>query len=472
MIAALMVTGLLATGAGVAPAPVSGSWAAGVASSSAGPGAAGLRAPMGDTVPALELTAAVAAALASHPRLAGAESRVGVAEAEAGAARSALLPSLAVSGVATRYEEPMVVAPLHGFDPARPPEFDETLYQGHATAEYTLFDGGGRRARIRGAEASAVAAAAGARSAREAVITEAVLSYLAALTARDVEYAHGARVEALESELARSRRFLEEGTAPRVSVLRTEAALSAARADREAARQRLRVALRRLERVTGLGDGLAGAQLVDVRVAGAGVESRDSLLSAAAATSAVVAEARARVEAAGAAVGAARSSFLPRVSLTGRYSAFAAASVDPALEWQAGVQLSYPLFTGGSRLRQVERASSWADAVRAEAELAERAVADAVDGALQAYLSSFARAEALEAAVAQSAEVVRIEALALSAGAGVQTDYLAAEAELLRARAALSEARHGMVEARVRLAQATGRLDLERVRELTEEVER
>ncbi len=472
MIGELVVTGLLAMTAGAATAPGPRASMESSAPSCGVPGAAGLLASIGDTVPTLGLTEAVAAALVSHPRLAGAESRVGVAEAEAGEARSALLPSLAVSGVATRYEEPMVVAPLHGFDPTRPPEFDTALYQAHASADYTLFDGGARRARIRGAEASTVAAEAAARSARESVIAEAVLSYLTALTAREIEFAHGARVEALEAELARARRFLEEGTAPRVAVLRTEAALSAAQADREAARQRLLVALRRLERVTGLGARVTAARLVDVRAAGAGVEPRDALLSAAAATSAVVAEARARVTAAGAAVGAARSSFLPRVSLTGRYSAFAAASVDPAMEWQAGMQLSYPLFTGGRRLRQVERASSLADAARAEAELAERAVADAVDAALQAYLSALARVEALEAAVTQSAEVVRIEALALSAGAGVQTDYLAAEAELLRARAALSDARHGMVEARVRLAQATGRLDMNWVMELTEEVER
>ncbi len=472
MTGALLVTGLLAWTVGGAVAPVMLDPVTLTPAASPPSAMAGLPESSRDTVPTLGLRAVVAAALATHPRLAGAESRIGVAEAEAAEARSALLPSLALSGVATRYEEPMVVAPLHGFDPARPPEFDETLYQGHASAEYTLLDGGARRARIRGADATTAAAEAAARAAREAVIAEAVLSYLAALTAGDIEAAHGARVEALEAELTRSRRFLEEGTAPRVAVLRTEAALSAARADREAARQRLQVSLRRLERLTGLGDRVADAALVDVRVAVGEPAARDSLLSAAAARSPVVAEARARVSAAGAAVGAARASFIPRVSLTGRYSAFAAATVDPALEWQAGVQLSYPLFTGGSRLRRVERARSWADAARAEAELAERSVADAVDASLQAYVSARARVEALEAAVLQSAEVVRIEALALSAGAGVQTDYLAAEAELLRVRASLSEARHGMVEARVRLAQATGGLDLEWVLELTEEVER
>jgi outer membrane protein TolC len=108
----------------------------------------------------------------------------------------------------------------------------------------------------------------------------------------------------------------------------------------------------------------------------------------------------------------------------------------------------------------------------ARAELAGiiREVEDGVEAALAAYRSARSRAEALEAAVAQSAEVARIEALALESGAGVQTDYLRAEAELLTVRAALAEARHGAVEARVRLERATGRLDPESLAELLVEV--
>ncbi|NIP80472.1 MAG: TolC family protein, partial [Gemmatimonadetes bacterium] len=72
------------------------------------------------------------------------------------------------------------VAPLHGFDLQSPPEFDETLYQGHAAAEYTLFDGGARAARIRGSEALADAASSGLALARDAVIADATSAYMAA----------------------------------------------------------------------------------------------------------------------------------------------------------------------------------------------------------------------------------------------------------------------------------------------------
>jgi outer membrane protein TolC len=136
------------------------------------------------------------------------------------------------------------------------------------------------------------------------------------------------------------------------------------------------------------------------------------------------------------------------------------------------VEVSYPLFTGGARSRGVERAAAQARAAEADIRLAARSVADGVDAGLAAYRSARARVEALEAAVAQSAEVARIEALALATGAGTQTDYLSAEAALLRARAGLAEARHAVIQARVELARATGELDAAWLSRLTEEVER
>ena len=56
--------------------------------------------------------------------------------------------------------------------------------------------------------------------------------------------------------------------------------------------------------------------------------------------------------------------------------------------------------------------------------------------------------------------MARIEQLRVDAGVGTQTDYLAAEADLLASRAQLVEARNGEIAARVELARAAGGLDL------------
>ncbi|MGK7311305.1 MAG: TolC family protein [Candidatus Longimicrobiales bacterium M2_2A_002] len=421
----------------------------------------------------LTLREVLESALRTHPSVAGAEARREAAAASTSAARAAWLPTVAASALATRYQEPMVVAPLHAFDPQSPPAFDETLYQGHATAEYTLFDGGGRSARIRAAAALEASAESGVMVARDAVLAEAVSSYLSALTARDVLRAHDWWVTALEEERERARLLFDQGKTPRLAVLRTEAALSRARARREAAAESLRLARYRLGRVSGLDDArVADAELTELALVEPALPGRRVLVERALRSeNPALASAASREAATEGRAAAARSAFLPRISLSGGYSAFGAPSVDWTGEWQAGVQLSYPLFTGGARLAEVERAEAEAAVARAERGQVEQRLEDAVDAALSAYRSARARVAALEAAVAQGEEVVRIERLALESGAGVQTDYLRAAAELAETRSALAEARHAGIEARVRLAQAMGELTVDWLEQQTERAE-
>jgi outer membrane protein len=429
--------------------------------------------PTGATSQAvLRVEEVVTAALSSHPLLEAARSRSAAAGAAVGEARAGRLPSLGATALATHFQEPMVVAPLHGIDPAHPPAFERTLFQGHVGAEWLLFDGGQTRARVGGAERMAGAAEAAANIASDAVVVEAVWAYLEALTARAVLAAHDRQRAALESERARAEQMFQEGRAPRVQVLRTDAALSRAVAEREATAERLALAHRRLARVSGLDHAVVSAsRLVELAAAPLPRVDRDAVVATARSEHPAVEQASQRSSAATLALSSARSLWLPRLSVAGRYSAYGSTHTDVQPEWQMGTQVSYPLFQGGARARAVDRAESEARAARAELAAVVREVEDGVDAALAAYRSASSRARALEAAVAQSAEVARIEALALEAGAGVQTDYLRAEADLLSARAALAEARHGAAAARVGLARATGRLRVEGLRDLLVEVE-
>jgi outer membrane protein TolC len=405
--------------------------------------------------------------------MAGAEARLNAAEASTGEARAARLPTVAATALANQYQEPMVVAPLHGFNITAPPQFESTLYQGHASAQYTLFDGGARSARIRVAEARTASAESGVTAARDGVLAEATSAYLSVLSAADVLRAHDRWLTALEQEQDRATLLFEQGKTARVAVLRAQASLSRARAEREAADEGLRLAVRRLSRVSGIDAArIDSAGLVPVAVRSEALPDRDALVERARQSNPALAQAASRVTAMETGVSAAKSSYLPRVSLSGQYSAFGAPGADLATEWQAGIQLSYPLFTGGARGAGVERAEAEAAAARSDRLQAEQQVADAVDAALVAYRSARARVTALEAAVEQSAEVARIEALALESGAGVQTDYLRAEAQLVQARSGLAEARHSQAQARVRLAQATGTLTMEWLAQMTEGAER
>jgi outer membrane protein len=422
---------------------------------------------------ALGLEEVVRAALATHPSVEAARWRAGAAELAVGEVEGALRPSLWATALATRFQEPMVVAPLHGIDVQHPPAFDRTLLQGHVSAEWTLFDGGQRRSRVEGAAAQAHVAIAAAHGTEDDVVVAAVRSYLEVMTARAVLAAHERQREALGAERERAARMYEEGRAPWVQVLRTDAALSRAEADRETAAERLTVGIHRLARVSGMDpERVEAARLVPVAPSPVPLPSRDALLAAARTEHPAVVAAEQQIRAAFHARAGARSQWFPRVGLTGRYSAYGSANDSFAPEWQAGAQVSYPVFVGGSRLRATDRADAELRAARAARAAVVQSVEDGVDASLAAFRASWSRVVALEAAVTQSEEVARIEALALEAGAGVQTDYLRAEAELLAARAALAEARARAVEARIGLARASGRVSPATVMDLLVEVER
>ena len=102
--------------------------------------------------------------------------------------------------------------------------------------------------------------------------------------------------------------------------------------------------------------------------------------------------------------------------------------------------------------------------------MARMDIEEQVETALADVSEARALRVALELAEEQSAEVARIEALALEAGAGVQTDFLQAQAELFQARASLSQARQREILARIELARVSGDLSLEWIQETMEMV--
>jgi outer membrane protein len=411
-------------------------------------------------------------AVSTHPAVEAARWRVEAAGSAAGEARAPWWPTVSAVAVFDRYQEPMVVAPLHGFDPLQPPVFERALAQGHATVDWTVFDGGLRQARLGMATRQVTEASAAMTAATEAVVFEAVSSYLTVLSARSILAAHDAQVESLTSERDRATHLHEEGRVPWVHVLRTEASLSRAAAERESAAAHLDLAVHRLARVAGMDPGrVSAARLVPVAPLPGPPPARAEALAAARSTHPALERAASRAAASSFGVAAARSMRLPRVSMGGRYSAYGSTNTSFQPEWQVGTRLSYAVFSGGARRRAEDRAGAEAAAARAELAAATREVEDAVDAMLAAYRSASTRVGALESAVTQSAEVARIEALALDAGAGVQTDYLRAEADLLSSRAALAEARQSAAEAWVRLGQAMGRLSAERLGDLLIEVE-
>jgi outer membrane protein len=188
----------------------------------------------------------------------------------------------------------------------------------------------------------------------------------------------------------------------------------------------------------------------------AAAPSRDAALAEAFAANPELRRLARGVDAAAAGVGEARAQWWPRLNFGGRYMHYASGAGTAVGEWQAGMQLSYALFTAGARPAAIDRSRAELSFARAELDAARLRTGDAVDRALSAVDAGVARTEAWRTAVVQMEEVARIERLALDTGAGVQTDWLAAQAELLRARAAFTEARYDELLARIELARVMG----------------
>jgi outer membrane protein TolC len=410
----------------------------------------------------LTLSDAVALAQQTHPSVGVARAGEEAAFAAVGRATSRWWPQLGTQASVMRYDEPMLVAPLHGFGPEQIAqiEFERTLIQGNVSLAWTLYDGGARGARIRGARAEAAGASAGLAATEMGLTTRVAVAYLRVLTARGILDSQDRQIEALSAERRRVEQFLAEGQAAEVELLRVDAALAEAEAGRVAVVAQLDLAEREL------------ARLVDLPVAQTRVErltrvglaetarpaDREQLVERAAANNPELERLRRDVDAAEANHRLAKATWIPRFDVTSGYQAFSSDAGNVSGLWNVGIMLSYPLFTGGERSKTVGLARAGSDAAREQLRLLELQIDNDVDRALNAALETNAMVEALSRAVQHQTEVVRIEQLSLEAGAATQTDYLRAEANLARARSVLVEAEHAEIAAWVELARVAGDL--------------
>jgi outer membrane protein TolC len=414
----------------------------------------------------LTIGEAARAVVARHPAAAGARAAVSRAQSGVEEAKAARLPAIGIDASLTRHQEPMIIAPLHGLDPLNPPQFDPTLMLGNIFASYTVFDGGVRGARIDRAQALASAAQAGEAGVQASLLADGVRAYLRVRSAREVQAAQARRVAALTSERDRAGQTFREGRAARLLLTRAEAALSSAAADATASRGEVEVAERELARLTGLEpDRIRRDSLRAVKLKVAAAPTVEESLRRARDSNPELLRLRRQVAAAEQGRVEARALWLPRLQVGGRFNQYGAGNGEAQGEWQSGVQVSYPLFTGGTRTAAAERAAAEIAAARSELATAELRVAESIDRAFLAFETARARQQALRAAVAQAEEVARIERLALDAGSGVQSDYITAEAELFRVRAALTEATYAQILARVELARVAGAITPEWINE-------
>lgn len=407
----------------------------------------------------ITVVSAVERALAQFPTVEAAAAAVLAAREDANVARSSRLPRLDLGGSVTRYQEPMVVTPIHGLEPETRPEFDDTLIQAALTARYTLYDGGARGARIYKADSLASRAHESLEGARQTLISRTVSTYLTVLGGSSSLAAHDRRLRALEAELSRVRRLVRVGRVAPLEMQRVEGALAAARAERVELAGTLDLSERNLARLVGAEvDEVRADRLASVSLTGTAKLTSEELRQSALSKNADVRRARQELQARQADLALARSARGPRVDLVANYVDFGSSQGNFSAEWNTGLEVKLALFDGGATSHAIAAAEASVRRAEEELRLVELEVREALDGILSELEQGQARFESLTVAVDRLSNVARIEKLRLDQGVGIETDYVNAEADLLEARAGLVWTRYQEISAFVDLLRITGEL--------------
>jgi outer membrane protein len=427
-------------------------------------------APSADPRGSLTLHRAVELALATAPALAAARAQQEAATAALREAEAARRPTAHLGAAASQYQEPALVAPIHGFTPDLLPQFDRTLVQGELRVSYELYSGGARAARIDQHAAQAGAATSRVASEQQLAMARAAFAFLDILTLREALEAHDQRIAALAAEQRRVETMLDAGRAAVVDLRRIEAGVAGAEAERIRLAAQLDNAERELARLTGLPEDATRAAALRTpafttepaaSAPAIGPSERAELAASAQVAQPAVAQAEAELRVAEAMVLLAEGARRPRATASGAWIDYGSAEGDFTAEWNAGVRLAFPIWEGGARLARIAAARATRDAAAERLRAVREQASREIDRAAASFEQALASARSLARAVSSFAEVARIEQLRLDAGTGTQTDFLDAQADLLASRADLARARHGALGARIELARAAGQLSPE-----------
>jgi len=181
----------------------------------------------------------IARALGERPDLLAARADVQAAASDVASLRADLLPRLFLQGTVSRQAFGSSVGSANN------------LYSGTLTLSYPLFDGGGRRARVRQAEADRETARSRAEGLEQAAITQVWTDYAAVRTAAQrIETSRTLLASAEESERAASERY-RAGVGSSLDLLTAQSTLAAARAQEVQARADWLLSLAQLAHDTG-----------------------------------------------------------------------------------------------------------------------------------------------------------------------------------------------------------------------------
>lgn len=330
-------------------------------------------------------------------------------------------------------------------------------------AALPLYQGGSVRNQIRAAKVRVEAGRAGLRSTEASVFTDVVAAYMDVIRDQAIVELNANQVSVLETNLRASQDRFEVGDLTRTDVAQSEARLSLAHGQLDAARAQLVASRESYLAVVGKmpealepPPPLPGLPQTVENATELAMDNNPDLIAA-----------RKESEAARHDVGVARSARLPRVSAvaSGDYLNYLD-TLNPAFgvpnrstAASVGVQATLPLYQGGGPGARVRQAQARQNEAQEQAVEAERGVIAQVRSAYASYVASQAVIRSSETAV--SANELALEGVRAENSVGTRDvlDVLNAEQELLNSRVQLVSARRDAYVAGFALLASMGRAE-------------
>ena len=401
----------------------------------------------------LTIDRAVELALQHHPSLRAAEAGIRTAEAGRTLALSTYFPSISFTASASHTEGVFV------FNPVVPARYQiYSSYTGGLSAQQVLFDFGKTIGKVGASTEFASAAGADYTSVREQVKLNVQVAYFALLAAQRVAAVTEEAVGQAQKHLTQAKAFYAVGRRPQFDVTKAEVDLANANVNQIRASNLKEVARVQLDNAMGV-DPPRPYEVAEPTLLPTFDASMDSAKALALQRRPELAAARARVEGNRALARAAWSQHLPTLSAVGgwNWNGFQVSPLYP--RWNAGLQLTLPLFLGFSVSAQVQQADATADAAQATLDAQTQAVLLDVE---QAYLGL---KEAGERRVATAKLVEQAEQNFIMAerqyAAGVGTPLDVTDAQVSRSNAQITniQALYDYITSLVKLRRAMGIVD-------------
>ncbi|MFN2356997.1 MAG: TolC family protein [Desulfotignum sp.] len=403
----------------------------------------------------LTIAIAIETAMANNPEIAAVKWEAATAQARYDAARAAQWPDVrAETGWQHHLDDQRLIPAGYNGEPGI---FDPDIVRGDLVLRMPLFTGGRISSEIRAAELLRLAEEKRLARSGEALVFNVCSTFYAILSQQEVIRSLAFSVKTMEEHHKQVSQLLAAQKAARVDLLRTKVRLADLRQALLQAQNILAAQKRLLVNMMGVDDPADTLTLKGETVIPSSLTADPPQLVAIALNQrSDYLAARTRLEAQARRVDAARAEYWPAVSLTAGYGVRMAGSGEDEDVGAAGLGLSVPLFDGNRISARIRQERTTLAAGQERLRKLELEIKKDVETAVLDINSSSQRVNAVQQAVEQARESLRIERMKYELNSGSLTDVLDAQSALLQSETNYARAVADFHTAAAKLRLATG----------------